>query len=861
MCLSFPLWGQTMRHSDQLTSYDGLGHETVFKIYKDGDGLLWLGTNRGVRSYNGHAVMKIDGSGNMGMVHDFVETKDGRLLAGGTSGLYEIDREKGRATRIASEIKDVNALCGEWVGGNCGLWKRAGEGYVAVPIESSLISKGNAVADIVDDGKGGVWVSTNKRIVHLSGSRNEIKKYNIPDTLLTHNISCICLIGKRLYVGTRNDGLLAFDILSGKTERVSGVPSDVIADLNSDGKRMLYVATDGNGAYTLDTKTGQAQPEPQGKNDAIYTFLKDKELGITLLGYYLDGFSHSLYSRHLVSTYRFGDFDTRNVPVRSFCRNGKRMAVGTRKGLYLIDEARGDVRQYTPDDLGASIVTNITYFGEHFVVATYESGLRAIDADGQMHTLLPKGSFSRLCIAPDGKSLFAIGNIGVTVMDKNLNITKQFTSKNSELPDEYLTDIIFDSTGKAWISSLSRLCVYDPLLQTIQSTGFPTGFFNNAPSLHFAIAKDGDMLAWSGRKLYKSKIDFSSFEEIPLCPKMHIDEISFIWHNGTHYWVGTTQGLLIVDETFTTAFRHISEADGLPSPRLHNQQWQVTPDSTLWMATQGGIALMTKEQQKHLGDNIKGKVVLNNTTWDGSQLTAFQPLLMNYSTDLGKMYEWQIDDQETNVCMDGETVEPKPLLWGRHTLSVWLLGHPETRMEMHFTCYPSLMFWACLAIITLICLTIYMARKEAVDTYKATEDEKKRIAEEKRLAKLYEKQRLTEFECMTIYNNVQAHMEQTKCYTNPQLRLGEVADAVGCTPTKLSQMFNMHAGTSFTEYLNALRVEEFKRRASDPKYHQYTTIALAEMCGMKKSTFFTAFKRIDGCTPNEWLEQKGIARK
>ena len=860
ICLCFPLRGQTMRHSDQLTSYDGLGHETVFKIYKDKEGLLWLGTNRGVRAYNGHAVTKIEGAGEMGMVHDIMETADGRLLAGGATGLYEIDREKGQASRIAQEIEDVNALCGRWIGGNCGLWINDGEECKAVPIESSIISKGNVVTDIVEDGKGGVWVSTNKRIVHLSAKGDEIKKYNIPDSLLTHNISCICLIGKRLYIGTRNDGLLAFDVLSGKTARARGIPSDVIADLNGDGQRRLYIATDGNGAYTLDTNTGQVIAEPHGKSDAVYTFWKDNELGITFLGYYLDGFSHSLYSRNLVSTYRIGELDTQTLPVRSFCRHNRQMAVGTRKGLYLIDEASGTVKHYTPEDLGASIVTNIAYFGGNFVVATYESGLRAIAPDWQMSVLMPKGSFSHLCIAPDGKSLFAISNIGVTVMNEELKVTKQFTSKNSELPDEYLTDIIFDPTGKAWISSLSRMCVYDPLLQTIQSTGFPKGFFNNLPSLHFALAKDGDMLAWSGQKLYKSKLDFSSFEEIPLCQKMHIDEISFIRHKGNQYWVGTTQGLLVVDEDFKTALQHISEADGLPSPRLQEQQWQETPDGTLWMATSGGIALMTKEQQKQLGDSIKGKVVLNSAVWEGSQLTAFQPLLMNYSTDLGKMYEWQIDNKETEVCMDGEKVELAPLLWGRHTLSVWLLGHPETRIEMHFTCYPSLMFWACLAIIILIGLGIYLARREALDTYKASEDEKKRLAEERRMAKLYERQKLSETEYEAIYNNVQAHIEKTQCYTNPSLRLGDLADAVGSTPAKLSQMFSMHVGKSFVEYVNGLRVEEFKKRASDPQYNQFTTVALAEMCGMKKSAFFASFKKIEGCTPNEWLEQRGIAR-
>lgn len=860
MCLCSPLWGQAVKHSDQLTSYDGLGHKTVFCIYKDKEGLLWLGTNRGVRSYNGHAVMKVEGSEMIGMVHDMAETEDGRLLAGGSNGLYVIDRAEGKAERVAREIEDVNAVCSKWVGGNCGLWLESGDGYKPVAIESSVISKGNAVTDIVSDGKDGVWVSTGKRIVHLSGNGEKAEKYSIADSLLTHNISCICLVEDKLYIGTGNDGLLVFDPKSGKTERVLGVPSDVIADLNSDGGKMLYVSTDGNGAYTFDTQTGQTWAEPHGKSDAVYTFYKDKELGISLFGYYLDGFSHSLYSRNLVSTYKFGSLDTRNLPIRSFCRNGKRMAVGTRKGLYLIDEEAGTMREYHPEELGASIVTNVVFFGGKWVVATYESGLRAIGADGQMRVVVAKGSFSHLCVTPNKKELFAIGNGGVTILDEGLNVVRRYTSKNSELPDEYLTDIIFDKTGKAWISSMSRLCVYDPLLQTIQATGFPQGFFHHEPALRFALAGDGDMLAWSGQRLYKAKLDFSSFEEIPLCERMHIDEISFIRYSGSQYWVGTTQGIFVMSEDFGSAIQHVSEADGLPSLRLQEQQWQETADGTLWMATSGGIALMSAEQQKHLGDSVPGKVILNSEVWEESKLVAFQPLLLNYSTDLGKMYEWQLDDDAVQVCMDGERVELQPS-WGKHTLSVWLLGHPETRMELRFICYPSMMFWACLAIIILIGLGIYMARREAVDTYKAEEDERKRAEEERRQAKLYEKQKLSEEECAAIYNNVHEYIINHKAYTNPKFRLNDLSEAVGCAPAKLSQMFSTHVGKSFAEYVNGMRVEEFKLRAADAQYNQYTTVALAEMCGMKKSSFFATFKKIEGCTPNEWMEQKNIARK
>ena len=114
---------RAIRHSDRLTSYEGLGHVSVFDFYKDRTGLVWIATNRGVCSYNGHVVRRMRGWGETGLVLTLNEAEDGRLLAGCATGLYEIDRKEEAMRRIAPDITDVNAICGSLVGGSCGLWK------------------------------------------------------------------------------------------------------------------------------------------------------------------------------------------------------------------------------------------------------------------------------------------------------------------------------------------------------------------------------------------------------------------------------------------------------------------------------------------------------------------------------------------------------------------------------------------------------------------------------------------------------------------------------------------------------------------------------------------------------------------
>ena len=853
--------GQELRHSDQLTSYDGLGHETVFKFYKDKDGLVWLGTNRGVRSYNGHTVFRVKGPEDIGFVLALYETDEGQLLAGSTTGLYEVNRKDHTLKRIAPEIEEVNAIYGPLVGGTDGLWMKQGGAYITLPIESSVISRANHVTDIISDGKKGAWISTTKRLIHLSLPDGKMQKYSLPDSLVTHNIRCICLIGEDLHIGTRNDGLLIFDTRTHETRRGTQMPANVITDLNSDGKRLLYVSTDGNGAYTIDTKTQTIVEEHHGKTDAVYTFGHDPQLGIDYFGYYLEGFSHQLTVRKMVDRYRFGELDTHALPTRSLSRHDHWMAIGTRKGLYLIDEAAGTTRYISPEELNASIVTDIEYFANQFIVATYESGLRRLTLDGQLLTLADNGSYSSLRITPDGKFLYAAGNTGVTIFNEELAVKQHFNSRNSELNDEYLTDILPDPTGKAWVGSLSRLYLYDPVMQTVQASGFPQDFFNQTPSLHFTTAADHDILAWSGNRLYKAKMDCSDYVEIPLYQRFHINDIAFIrWFNGK-YWIGTSQGLFIINKDFTTGALHLSEADGLPSSRFQSQECLLTQDSTLWMVTDAGIVTISPEQQRHLTDSIDAHVVMNSTEWDGGKLTAFQPLLLNYSNDLGKMYEYTLDEGDTLVCTDGEMVPLGWQHWGKHQLTVWLMGHPETQMQFTYWYFPTPLFWAICVIILLMALTIWLVRHEAIRAYKEKMEAHRQKVEAERLAKMYERQRLTDEECATLYNKVEEYLSSTQSYTNPNLRIGDLAEAIGVQQAKLSQVFSMHAHTSFADYINRQRISEFKRRATDVQYNQYSTVALAEMCGLKKSAFFAAFKKNEGCTPAEWMEREGIERK
>ncbi|MEM9052591.1 MAG: AraC family transcriptional regulator [Bacteroidota bacterium] len=101
--------------------------------------------------------------------------------------------------------------------------------------------------------------------------------------------------------------------------------------------------------------------------------------------------------------------------------------------------------------------------------------------------------------------------------------------------------------------------------------------------------------------------------------------------------------------------------------------------------------------------------------------------------------------------------------------------------------------------------------------------------------------------------------ENEKLYTHPDVSLAMIATKLETNPTQVSRLVNSSFGKSFSEIVHEHRIAEFKRRLNDPKYQNYSIIGIAEDVGYNsKSTFNTAFKKITGTTPTEYLKTNRI---
>lgn len=105
-------------------------------------------------------------------------------------------------------------------------------------------------------------------------------------------------------------------------------------------------------------------------------------------------------------------------------------------------------------------------------------------------------------------------------------------------------------------------------------------------------------------------------------------------------------------------------------------------------------------------------------------------------------------------------------------------------------------------------------------------------------------------------------LEEENFYLKPNITLKEVADILGTNNKYISLYLNRHVGSSYSTYINRLRINHFIQKLStDPAFvKKYTLDAMAQQCGYTSNKALNkACKRLLGKTSSKLLhEQIGL---
>lgn len=90
-------------------------------------------------------------------------------------------------------------------------------------------------------------------------------------------------------------------------------------------------------------------------------------------------------------------------------------------------------------------------------------------------------------------------------------------------------------------------------------------------------------------------------------------------------------------------------------------------------------------------------------------------------------------------------------------------------------------------------------------------------------------------------------------YTDSTLNREKVAEKLGISAGYVSQIVNTITGDNFANYISQYRVEAVKEMISNSDYENYNLLTMGLESGFtSKTTFYKAFKKVTGQTPNEY---------
>ena len=894
-----------------LKQTDGLLGESVSKIMTDKYGLIWIATNSGVNSYNGKEIHSLPITGSHGgplEVYDLCEVQYS-IYAATEEGLWRITRESGCFERVLPEIQQPRCLLAVgdtlYIGSSQGLHVFAGQQLKHQDVSVSRQGLDNMIRQFVRDEKGMIWFLGRHWLGNYDPRTGKMMMFKSPSSFAAYIPSQFEYIGKgRFVIGTHGNGLFLYDHRQQTVEHIQGV-GNVISSVQASADGSICVATNGTGAYRLEERDGHLMvgrhfgSESSGKyhlpTNALNCYYRDAN-GVNWFGFVRYGLAYTYHIGTEFIPFSVADFSSEGINVRTFCRHGNDMLIGTQDGFYYVNTATGFHRYFSPAELGgAHIVNAMVWYEGKFYFGTFDGGMRMFDpqtlqiSKQPFTPLLDDASIGDLQVGPEGR-LWIGSNRGLMIVDEG-KVQQHFTEQNSRIVRGFILSITFDDKGNAWLTGSTGCALYSALSHEIVETEFPQGFFNRHPWMRGATGHDGLVFMRTGPQTFYTNTAMTDFGELKL-PVVFKDKWcrSFLDDMKGHYLVASERGLYCFDYDLQSA-THFGYGEGLIGDYINDIQ--MAPDGKIWVATSQGLYIT--ESQKWLAwvKTTKYKVQLLNirhgsdlysesetyyaninrrlaVSWNlTSEVLQAECFLMDYGKPDGRMYQYRVNGGEWKSVSDEQSMYITGLALGINRLEVRL-----ARCEGSSTVYTIMVLPSAWAIVELIlfivaCTLLWLwwryrkntnvllsERNEIEDALVAMEEAMQQ--EELREEPKYERVKIVETECEGIVSRMKEYLEREKVYTNQDLKMKDLADVLHLSAPKLSQVFNLYLKENYYEFINRYRLNEFKRLIAEGEYKRYTITALSEKCGFKKSNFFSTFRKIEGMTPAEYLKKKGV---
>ncbi len=885
-----------------IPSSGALRTSTVHTFLKDKSQILWIGTDKEIIAFDGnnsaHATI-LDDNKIPAITNAFAVTADSEILAATSAGLYLIDfsSQGEQCTRLFDKkISSANCLA---VTASDSIIVGTDKGMFVISPHLKTCSEpmlqSLKIRAIVPDGQR-AFLATDQGVYTIDLATKTL-------TLIYGPLNAATLLrdSDKLYAASNNEGLVVIDLTNG-IARAIDTGEAVINQLAHDSSGNIFIATDGDGILKLAPGAVRAEPAPishlksnEEHNNQIYSLMIDK-FDRMYIGYYLMGAEHSLLTSDTFSMMPIPGIQS-GASVRAVHTEGDKLMVGTRNGAFYIDKATGHAIHITKEQLGSGLVLTIEKHNGKYAIGTYGGGLSIFDPVSRTISKYKdrdlRGSIFSLTTDKNGDMWMGTSS-GVYRSDGTNTLSHIASTESGDSLSNIYT-VFFDSNGRGWAASALGTYNIDTDKQVLRLSDKITD--KDVRQIYETHNHDLWIVTNAGLiTVYKSDLTKSDLNKVV---STITDARGVVEDEKGRVWITTTNGLYRCSP-FDEALSSYGFADGIPTPMFNSGAPKISDDGILYLCHTGGllqsdlksaadgVLSRRKARPSFLIDSNGMRMLTETNTTEAFNVDLLSPQKMiklsmtdaafagsemaryEYSADNGA--SWQRIPADMNITLtpaDNEFLN----------LTIRQIGNPltETKVAVYNPKSYATLLWLGLSVIIILLVTggwlytiyIYRMKKNSdsakADKVKRPSDDDKSDAERssadsadnaEQENKKYAANYLSEKECAKIAKQAKTLLQETKLYTDPDLKIATIAEKIGVSSHKLSYVFSQYLHTSYYDYIYEFRVEEFKRLAQADKKQAYTLVALSEKAGFNsRATFFRAFKKFEGVTPGDYLRQ------
>jgi signal transduction histidine kinase/DNA-binding response OmpR family regulator/ligand-binding sensor domain-containing protein len=467
------------------------------------------------------------------------ETAGGRLLLGGSKGLYLLEGKE-NVIPILSDIHVVSV----YEDRRKNLWiSTEGNGFFKLNKKFELIKNyrhsnsdplslsSDDVRSIIEDKNGTVWIGTftglNKYIEPIDNFQHFSQNISQPGSILHSSVLHVyCDLQGTIWLGTYYGGVNYFNPDINIYNFHYPIPNNpktlnnaIIGRMAEDDNGNLWIGTDGGGVNYLNRSTREFSRVKQGDqfrlNKNIKVLLYVKKYGVLLIGTHFGGLEILNVKTGTITAYNIqadkGFFIADNA-VYSLAHDGDDVYVSTRQQLYKLSLISGKISEVPEQLMQSKGIWNNPIFIDSqqnlWYYPTYSKVVKKTNlstGNTQIYSILNgssnQNSIGITSIMEDSRRQIwlASNGGGLFLYDSKANKFKRFQSEKDGLISNYCYDLAETKYGNILISTNKGLSVYQNSTGVFKNLrlqdGVPLTAINEGNRLF--VASDGEIF-WGG---------------------------------------------------------------------------------------------------------------------------------------------------------------------------------------------------------------------------------------------------------------------------------------------------------------------------------------------------------------------------